>query len=189
MIANGALEIFRERGYHATSVRDLAQAAEMTVAALYYHFANKQDILVFVMRRTMADVMSDVNAARAAAADDPRSQLVAMVRAHVGFHTRRQTEAFVAHAELRSLEPEHREEIIELRDRYEHMLAEIVRQGVEQGAFRPAHEDEAVRAILAMCTAVATWYREGGPLSLDDVADRYSDLTLAILRATDAPPR
>jgi AcrR family transcriptional regulator len=185
-IAQAALRVFYLHGYHGTSVRDIAKAAKVTVAALYYHFPGKQNVLAFLMLRAMQSIIDDAEQALADAKPDPRSQIDAVVRSHVRYHTARQAEAFVGNTELRSLEPANKREVIALRDQYEDMVESIVRRGVRAGVFRPPHQKEAVRAILAMCTAVSSWYKEDGSLTPDQVAGRYSDLTIRILGAGDA---
>jgi AcrR family transcriptional regulator len=180
LLVAGAIRVFRKHGYHGTSVRDIAKAADFTVAALYYHFDSKQDILFHIMRRAMQDIVAQVEDA-VRAADDPATRLEAAVRAHVRYHTARQSEAFVGNTELRSLSPDARRAVVALRDREEALLRAIIREGVRSGTFAPANEEEAVRAILGMCTSVASWYRRGGKLSADELGNRYAQIALRVV--------
>jgi hypothetical protein len=114
------------------------------------------------------------------AAEDATSRLAAAVRAHVTFHAFRRMESFVAASEIRSLSPEDKTRNIEQRDRYEDIFVQILADGVASGEFATPYPDEVARALLAMCTAVATWYRSDGPLSVDDVAQRYVQLAMSM---------
>ena len=78
--------------------------------------------------------------------------------------------------ELRNLEPSHFAIIEPLRKRYEAALEEILRDGQAAGAFSVPDTRLASYALIAMLTGVNTWYREGGRLSIAEVADIYWDM-------------
>jgi AcrR family transcriptional regulator len=182
-IAKAALEAFYRHGYHGTSVRDIAEGAGVTVAALYYHFPSKADVLAHVMTRAMQDSLHGVEEAMASAGADPAAQLPAMVRAHVRYHTQHQVEAFVGNTELRSLDQAARRRVVALRDTEEHLFRSVVDAGIARGRFDPpTPTDAAVRALLAMCTHVAVWYRPG-PLGPDEISEQYVVLALQLLGA------
>ncbi|MZG15074.1 TetR/AcrR family transcriptional regulator, partial [Streptomyces sp. SID5914] len=89
--------------------------------------------------------------------------------------------AFVGNSELRSLEGENLRKVVALRDAHEAIFRATVRDGIEAGVFRTRYPEESVRAILAMSTAVATWYKPGGDLTIDQVACRYVYMALRML--------
>jgi AcrR family transcriptional regulator len=173
-----AISAFAERGYHGTSVRDLAERQGLSVAALYYHFPSKLDLLMAIMTRAMDDIISDTEQARDEAEDDPVAKLTAIVRAHVLFHTRRQAESFVGNSELRSLDGEYLRTILDRRDHEERIFQEVIAEGVQAGVFDIEEPRESSRAILAMCIHIHTWYHADGSLSAEEVADRYVALAL-----------
>src|SRR3989442_12142279 len=80
-ILRAATALFRERGYHGSSMRTLARGLRMEAASLYYHFASKQEILFAILDRTLADLLPGVGRA-AAAGDGPQPRL----RAAGGLH-------------------------------------------------------------------------------------------------------
>src|SRR5881296_1777987 len=90
-ILRAALALFRERGYHGSSMRTLARGLRMEAASLYCHFASKQDILFAILNRTLDDLLDGLRHA-VTAADDDRARLLAAVRFHVLFHVRRRQE-------------------------------------------------------------------------------------------------
>ena len=106
VVLEAAIVLFAERGFHGTSMRDVAAAAGMTVAGIYHHFSSKQEILRGLMVATMIDVLEATAAALDAAGSTPQDRLGALVEAWVLFHTQRQAEALIGASELRSLDDE-----------------------------------------------------------------------------------
>lgn len=150
----------------------------MSVAGLYHHFRSKVDILFELICGVMDDLIGETEAALATAGDDPADQLRAIVSAHVLFHTHRHEESFVGNTELRSLDNERRRAIISKRDHQQRLFDVVVSRGAEGGVFAIPYPLEASRAIVTMSTAVATWYRADGPLSPEEIAERYSVFAL-----------
>jgi AcrR family transcriptional regulator len=183
VLVAAALEAFRVEGFHGTSVRDIVRRADVTIAALYYHFENKHQILYHIMQRAMEELIRQTEEALAAAGDDPRAQLEAVVRAHATYHTSHQSEAFVGNTELRSLQPEARAHIVALRDRQQAIFEQVTARGTRLGVFSPGDPKEAVRAILAMCTAIATWYHHSDGLTPDEIAGRYAEIAVRVVGA------
>lgn len=171
-----ASQCFYAVGYGGTSVREIASRADVTVAALYHHFESKHAILKTLMLRAMQTALSEAESAHAAAGPDPVDQFDAIVQAHVKYHTAHQVEAFVGNSELRSLEPRDLREILALRDEHERLFLNTILAGIEAGVFHVDYPQQAARAVLAMCTAVATWYRRSGPLTVNDVVEQYTAL-------------
>jgi AcrR family transcriptional regulator len=176
-----AVDAIVEHGYHGTSVRDVADRAGMSPAALYHHFPSKQVLLFTIMDRGMDELIRRSEEAHAAAPDDPAEKLRALVRVHVLRHIEHQKESFLGNSELRSLDEPGRSTILAKRDRQMHLFYRAVREGVERGQFRTRFPTEAARGIVNMCTAVATWYHKTGPLSPEEIAHRYADLALAMV--------
>jgi AcrR family transcriptional regulator len=188
-IKRAALRAFCEHGYHGASVREIAAGAGLSVPGLYHHFPAKEDLLFELISRTMDDLISDTEAALVTSDGDPRAQLRAVVRAHVLFHTDRREESFVGNTELRSLDSGRHSVIVEKRDHQQRLFDRVVVAGAEQGVFATQHPKEASRAIVTMCTAVASWYRKSGPLTPVAIADTYGDLALSTVgcRSADRP--
>lgn len=163
---------FNKHGYHGTTVRDIARRVGVTVPALYYHYENKQALLVTLLETSMRDVLGRCQAAVAEAGDDPVDRFSAIVECIVLYMANRRGLAFLD-SEIRSLEPENRARYVELRDSLQHMLLDAVEAGIEQGSFTTPIPADASRAILAMCQGVANWYHADGALTPSDVAERH----------------
>jgi AcrR family transcriptional regulator len=173
-----ALDLIVERGYHATSVRDLARRVGVTVPALYYHYENKQAILVELLMGSMGSALGRCRTAVAEAGHDPVDRFSVLVECVVLFMTHRASLAFLD-TELRSLEPANRERYVAARDELEALMRHTVLEGVEAGDFTTPYPADAGRAVLVMCQAVAQWYRPDGPLDARQVAERYVAIALA----------
>lgn len=182
-ILEAALVLFRKVGFGGTSVRDIATQANVTSAAMYHYFKSKNDILLTLMTRAMEQNLDEVQLALAQAGDTWTDKLCRIVESHVLYHTKHQAEAFVGNSELRSLTPEGRKEIIRMRDHMEEIFFTVITEGATAGEFDTRLPRQAARSILAMSTAVATWYSPRGTLSPGQVSDQYVELALALVEA------
>jgi AcrR family transcriptional regulator len=172
-----AVELISERGFHGTSLRAVAAAVGLQMSSLYYHFPSKQDLLVEIMTRSMHDLISVVEKAVSDHRDEgPMDRLQAAIRGHILFHAGRRNEMFILDNEMRALEPAGRKLVMKLRNQYEHIFTELLTEGSEQGVFRLTDTRLVLFALIAMCTGVAVWYRPDGRLSLEDIADSYTDM-------------
>jgi AcrR family transcriptional regulator len=182
-IEDVASALFRERGYAATSVRDIARALDIQGASLYAHVTSKADVLWTIVDRAATRFEQ---AARAADAALPPSagaaeRIGAFVRAHVGVVTADPELASVFVHEWRHLEGARREAILERRDAYERRVREAIGEGMAAGELLPTDPAVAAAYILGAVNAVAGWYRPDGRLAADRIADHYADLAVRSL--------
>ncbi|MCL3818621.1 TetR/AcrR family transcriptional regulator [Aeromicrobium wangtongii] len=177
-----ALEMFATKGYDATSVRDIAAVVGIRGATLYHHFGSKEEILWDLTLSALEAISSSwKDAERQLGTDDPTERLRAFVRAHVVFHIRRQTDAAIVNAQLNRLSPDHFQEAVALRSRYERELTAIVESCLATGQHTVPDLRVTVFAILQMTTAVTTWYQPDGPLSVDELASVYAELAVKMI--------
>ncbi|MDP8903955.1 MAG: TetR/AcrR family transcriptional regulator [Chloroflexota bacterium] len=184
-IEAAASALFRERGYAATSVRDIAQALNIQGGSLYAHVASKEDVLWAIVNRAADHFHSSVgplagNAAR------PAVRLREMIRAHVAVVTSAQRDAAVFLDEWRFLSPARRQQIADRRDSYEAFFRGVIAEGVESGDFAPADPRLTAMALLSALNGIATWYRPDGSLTAEQVADEHADLFLRALACAPA---
>jgi AcrR family transcriptional regulator len=178
-----ALAQFVEHGYDATTVRTIAKEVGVTVPALYYHFENKQAILVALLDHAMTTVSSHVDAAIAEAGEAPAERFAAIVEAVVLYMAHHRDLAFLD-SERRALTPANRARYVAHRDQLEQKLRETIETGRRSAVFRTDDAATCGRAILSMCQGIAGWYRPDGPDTPEGTAARYVRIALAAVEYT-----
>jgi len=180
-IIQAAAVIFREKGYHATSMQDIAAAVNLQKASLYHHVTSKQDILFTILEQTLDLLIADIQDVLTSSAPPQEKLRMAMK----GYMERLLSEdadlAAVLLLEHRSLEQELREKHIARRDRYEALWRQIVQEGVDQGVFHPVDVPITTFAILGVQNWMITWFRQNGRLKVDDVAEYFYQFFLQAL--------
>lgn len=172
-ILHSALRAFRARGYHATTLEDIAAQLGMRSAALYHYFPDKEAILYACHREGLAEVervLADARARHATA----RERLAHAIREHVRVMTDTLEGSALA-LEMSALSPRHRAEVTAQRDRYERGLRDIVAEGVGSAEFRALDPKLAVFAILGAINWVARWYRPDGGTQAPELGTQFAD--------------
>ena len=186
-IEEAASQLFRERGYAATSVRDIAQALHLQGGSLYAHMASKEDVLWSIVCRAADRFNTEVGPIAADAGSVPANRLTDMIRAHVDVVTSIQKDAAVFLHEWRFLSQERRAEISLRRDNYEGLFRNAISDGISAGDFRPVDARLTAMAILSALNGIATWYSPEGRLTKEQVADQHADIFLAALASSPDP--
>jgi AcrR family transcriptional regulator len=182
-IEQSALQLFAARGFEATGIRDIADRAGLSTAALYHYMGSKDELLVAFMVESMTELTRAARAALDGAAT-PAAQLSALVRTHVGFHTLDAQRSLVADDELRAVSDAAFIKVMQLRDGYERLWAETLEAGQRSGDFSFADARITRLALLEMCNGVARWYSDRGRMHPAEIADCFADLALAMVGAT-----
>jgi AcrR family transcriptional regulator len=187
-IEDVASDLFRARGYAATSVRDIARALSLQGPSLYAHVTSKEDVLWAIVDRAASRFEAAArNAAAVAEANrpgDPVEALAALVRGHVEVVTSDVGDAGVFVFEWRSLGEERRASVLARRDAYETRFRERIADGIALGAFGMTDPAIAATVILSALNAVATWYDPDGRLPAGRVTDHLVELSLRMLEAS-----
>lgn len=174
-IRAAAVQLFAEMGYHAAPLRDIAGLAGIQAASIYYHYPSKQALLVEIMDTHMRQLNTHLEEILARPAS-VTERLYEAIASHIRLHTTYKAEFFIIDTEIRALEGENREHILALRDQYEHLLQDLLQEGVEQEVLRPTDVKVTSYAMIAMCTEVASWFRSPGRLTVQQVIDIYSQM-------------
>lgn len=180
-VAAAALSLFVEKGYHGTSIRDIAGALGRSISGIYHRHASKQDVLVYLMELTMTDLATRIERA-GMDGRDPAERFGLMVECLALYHIHRQDLAFLGATEMRALEPECRERITALRRRVQLLMELEVNAARKAGLFNPLNPHHAARSITYMCVSIARWYRPGGAMGADDVAAETVTYALSVMR-------
>jgi TetR/AcrR family transcriptional regulator, cholesterol catabolism regulator len=176
-IYSTARSLFSERGYHATTVRDIARELNMQGGSLYAHIESKEDVLWEIVNRAAEQFLGAVEPI-VGSSRTPAEKLREMVRAHVLVVADNLADATIFLHEWKFLGEERRETIAARRDRYEHLYRRVVEEGIKSGAFAPTDPKMAALMVLSTVNWLPQWYRASGPLSPAEVADRFSELIL-----------
>ncbi|WP_371651649.1 MULTISPECIES: TetR/AcrR family transcriptional regulator [unclassified Streptomyces] len=177
-----AVEAFAERGYHATTTRDIAGRAGMSPAALYIHYKTKEELLHRISRighDKALEILETAADAPGTAADRLDGAVRSFVRWHAGHHMT----ARVVQYELDALGAEHRTEIVGLRRRSDAAVRRILNEGVATGEFDVPDVPGTTLAVLSLCIDVARWFNTEGRRTPDEVGALYADLVLRMVGA------
>ncbi|MFJ9033318.1 TetR/AcrR family transcriptional regulator [Streptomyces sp. NPDC102274] len=177
-----AVEAFAERGYHATTTRDIAGRAGMSPAALYIHYKTKEELLHRISRIGHDKALALLTAA-ADGEGTAAQRLAEAVHSFVRWHAEGHTTARVVQYELDALGPEHRAEIVQLRRRSTAAVRRILVDGVRDGEFDVPDVPGTTLAVLSLCIDVARWFNASGVRTPDEVGALYADLVLRMVAA------
>ncbi|MFF3332115.1 TetR family transcriptional regulator [Streptomyces sp. NPDC002888] len=177
-----AVEAFAERGYHATTTRDIAGRAGMSPAALYIHYKTKEELLHRISRIGHEKAVEILRTA-ARGEGNATERLADAVSSFVRWHAGGRTTARVVQYELESLGPDARSEILALRRQVDAEVRGIVEEGVRTGEFDVLDIHGTTLAVLSLCIDVARWFNVDGPRTPEEVGDLYADLVLRMVGA------
>jgi len=168
-LLRASAKLLREKGYDATSVRDIAQATGMQSGSWVYHFPTKQDILVAAMEQGLVDALARIEAI---AAQDlaPRRKFEALVRTHLDtLLAPGQDFIPVVLYEWRSLEAPSRQRVTVPLKRYEAVWRKVI-DALQRAGEWPARTKIDVLLLFGALNWMARWYQPGGPLDIDTLA-------------------
>lgn len=181
-ILAAAARIFREKGYHGTSVRDIAEAVGLLKGSLYHYIRSKDELLARLFEGLLEDTVRELGSivARDASAE---ARLRDMVRAYA--------DAVMAHhdavglylREWRSLPPAELAGLGARRRQMRALLTDVIDDGVRAGGFAVGDAKIAALAILGSCNWLYEWYRPGGRLSRAAIADELAERAVRSVRA------
>jgi AcrR family transcriptional regulator len=184
-IVEAAVEAFADRGFHATTTRDIAVGAGLSPAGLYVHYPSKAAVLAQVSLLGHEGALQLVQ--QSLAADLPGSsgeRLEHFVQTFTAWHARHHKVARVVQYELGALSAQDRAEVARIRRSIESLVEGEVRRGVEAGELAVDDPHAVTRAVLSLCIDVARWFDPNGRESPEDVAALYGRLALRMLGAT-----
>lgn len=176
-ILAAAAQIFREKGYHATSMQDIAEAVNLQKGSLYHHIHSKEEILASLLDRALDLLIFSMQEVMASS-QPVEEKLRAAMRMYADNIAVHSDLAAVLLLEYRNLSPRLRARHMGRRDRFEALWRELIRQGIQQGVFRASDEKLVALAILGVQNWMLTWYRAEGPLSAVELSNRFADLFL-----------
>jgi AcrR family transcriptional regulator len=180
-IYEAALTRFAERGYHGTSVREIADACGIKASSIYAHVPSKERLLHDLIRLGHEEHRDRLRDAVLSAGADPADQLRAVVGAHVRLHAEYPVLATVANNELHALSPDSAAEITDIRDEGVRTIMEVIVRGVRLSRFTCDDPFLATAIIGAAGIRVAVWFPTRDDYAIEQVVEAYSDLALKLV--------
>jgi TetR/AcrR family transcriptional regulator len=160
-ILHAALRAFREKGFHATTLGDIAQHVGVRKTALYHYFPDKQSILHECHREASAELGRILR--EAGKLSTPRRAATFVIREHVRVMTETLEGSPLAF-EVTAFSPERQRDLMAARDAYERGVRRIIERGIRNREFRAMDSKVAVFVVLGAINWIARWYRPEGAL-------------------------
>jgi AcrR family transcriptional regulator len=176
LICAKALELSAQTGFEALTMRALATAVGVQVAALYHYFPDKQSLLASLLNDHFDQLLAHEHALPASG--QAKNRLLAFARAHIMYHAVNRASALFAMQELRGLSRANADIVLHKRQIYERLLRHILSDGVGEGAFEVSDIALTSAGLLAMLSEVAIWFRPGGKTNLDEISNAYASAAL-----------
>jgi TetR/AcrR family transcriptional regulator, cholesterol catabolism regulator len=176
-IEDVASALFSDRGYRATSMRDIARELDLQGASLYAHIPSKEAVLASIVERA-AERFHQAIQPIAQGPGSAAGRLRRMIDAHVRVVASSPQRAHVFLFEWVSLGEERREAVSRSRDAYEEQFTTVIAEGIASGELALQDARMAAVFLLSAMNALAHWYRPEGPLGPEAIAEQYADLFL-----------
>ena len=177
-----AAALFRERGFAATSMQEIADAAGLTRPALYYHFRNKEEILESLVEEITLKSIRKTLLIDAASAAEPGDVLRTIVTAYALWILQHPQHFAVLSRDEQDLPQRAREVQRQGRRELLDAFSRVVRNGVDAGRFRVVDPTVTALSIFGMCNWTAQWFKPDGRLNEAQVAEHIADLAVSMVR-------
>lgn len=180
-ILQAAAQVFRQKGFHGSSMEDIAKAVNLQKPSLYHHVSSKQEILLALLDRALELLLERISTI-SQQDNSPDEKLKQMIRTYLQILAENTDLSAVLLFEHRSLERRQHARHVPNRDKFEALWRTVLEEGVAAQQFQCDNPALATRAILGILNWTITWYRPDGSLDINQIADHYSDLLLNGLR-------
>lgn len=175
-----AEKLFRERGYAAIGMRELAKEVGIEAPSIYNHYKSKDDLLREICFGIADQFFKAVNDVKEE--DKPSKKLRSYIKAHVGVIADNIEASSVFFHEWMFLEEPHLAEFKKLRHNYEQKFRDLIDKGVKKGDFKKMNTKLAVFTIFSALNATYDLYRTNERLSSEEIGDEIADLLLKGIR-------
>ena len=185
-VLQAAAQLFNERGFHATSLDDIAARLNVSKPTLYYYVKNKDQILIECVREGLQMTIDGIEASRAAggAAID---QLMACMRVYARIVTLDFGMCIIRVGD-EELPPDSRKELRRLKAGIDKAFRRLVAAGVEEGSLAPCDPKMTAFVIAGALSWIGRWYQPDGEYTPEQIADQcIATLCHGVLRRTDVP--
>jgi TetR/AcrR family transcriptional regulator, cholesterol catabolism regulator len=169
-----AARLFAAKGYHATTLDEIAEEMGVTKPALYYYVASKGDILQTIINRVMEPMeqVSKVGQSNL----QPKEKMEKIIQMLVQFATERKETTLLAFEQANILPKRNQDALKRRQKEVERVVEQTLKDGVEQGCFNVNDVRMTCFAILSVSNWLYRWYQPGGNLTPTEIADKFIKL-------------
>ncbi len=188
-ILEAAKELFYEKGYENATTREITDRAGITKAAMYYHFENKQEILYTICLQAADELIGNMRRAIAASrgrGGDLRDRLKRILLSYANTYLKNKIFNKILLHDIEYLDEDRKRVILDKEKENVHQLRGFLEGLMERGELRPVNATVMTFSLISTLHWLFFWFREDGPLSLEQVIDEIVDLFLFGSAATRA---
>jgi AcrR family transcriptional regulator len=184
-IVHKAADLFKQKGYWATSMEDIASVVGIKKSSLYYYIRSKEELLYEVGRLTMKLLLESAEEI-AFTSDPPVKKLKKLIFSHIHLICENMHLFTTGLLELNPTNiPYYWKEIVALRDRYEGLLRNTIKAGMETQILRSMDEKMVVLYLLGSMNWLIRWYSANGNFSPENISSTWQDVFLNGLLVRD----
>lgn len=177
-----ARKLFWEKGYHATSMRDIARAYGCRPANIYNFFSDKEEILFEVLSEEMREIIQPISHLEFDEDQDPKEQLKKIIESHLNVTlSYRRSAKLLFDVALDYLNHGKREAIVAMRDHYDRIIRKVIARGMERGIFFTRDPKIVGILIASMITRTRIWFHPGKGLSTEELSQFIFEFVLRAL--------
>jgi TetR/AcrR family transcriptional regulator, cholesterol catabolism regulator len=158
VIIEKASKLFREKGFGAASMRDLAEHVGVEAASLYNHIQSKSEILQAICFRVANEFMTNLEAVEASHQSTLR-KMEAIIRVHIRMMLDQYEFVYIADHEWRHLSEPYLSNFLNQRRSYRKRLGDLIEEGISRGEMKPIEPYTAVLVILSAISGIDSWQR------------------------------
>lgn len=181
-IEQKATKLFKEKGYAASSMRDLASMLGIEAASIYSHIKSKEEILqkiCFTLANQFLNNLNNIYHKKLSAEETLRNAIIA----HVKVITEDVSASAVFWNEYKHLSEPYITDFLKMKNEYENCFIEIIKKGVRRGEFRKIEEKFAAMTILSSLNGIHQWYNPKGRLTPGELGDQIAVMLIDGLKA------
>ncbi len=183
-ILDKAGALFWQKGYHSTSMRDIANACKCKPANIYNYFESKEDILYEVILDITEQTVSSIKHLEEDETTNSVDQLRSLIKSHFKFLvSKKQSSVLISDTGLKELTAEHRKAVIQLRDKYDSIMRRVIRRGIDSGDFAVKDDKLVTYFISSVIMRSSIWFSPKGQLTADEVGDEMFDFVYRGIKA------
>lgn len=176
-ILDHAARLFREKGFAASTMRDLAESVGLEPSSLYNHISSKAEILRLICLTNAARFTEGIQDIRLSESD-PSDQLRQVIRLHVSIATADNSSITVFNDEWRHLDEASLDEFLKMRKFYESTLRQILEEGIQCGHLKKYDIQILMYSLLSSLKWVHEYYRKDRMGEPEEVAGAIADMWL-----------